>query len=69
MLSEVSDVRRQGGSMADGLILLGFIAIVIAVVMARIRGRIGMPVRSGFYATAVVTIAIVVLVLWIASGK
>lgn len=50
--------------MADGLILLGFIAIVIAVVTARVRRRVGVPVRPGFYTAAVAVIAIVVLLLW-----
>ena len=43
--------------MADGLILLGFIAIVTAVVTARVRRRMGFPVRQGFYATAITAIA------------
>ena len=50
--------------MVDGLILLGFIAVVLAVVTARIRRRIGFPVQPGFYAVAVAGIAIVVLILW-----
>ncbi len=50
--------------MADGLILLGFIAIVIAVVAARARRRLGFPVQRGFYAVAVATIAIAVLIFW-----
>lgn len=50
--------------MADGLILLGFIAIVIAVVTARVSRRLGSPVRPGFYAVAVAVIAIAVLLLW-----
>jgi hypothetical protein len=54
--------------MADGLILLGFIAIVIAVVTAWVRRRMGFPVRQGFYATAITAIVIVVLVIWVAQG-
>jgi hypothetical protein len=50
--------------MTNGLILLGFIAILIAVVFARVRRRIGAPVRSGFYGVAVAGIAIFVLILW-----
>lgn len=53
--------------MADGLILLAFIAIVIAVVVARARRRLGFPVQRGFYAIAVVVVAIAVLALWAAQ--
>ena len=54
--------------MADGLILLGFIAVVIAVVTARVRRRVGFPVRPGFYAAAVAVIAIAILLLWITQN-
>jgi|HubBroStandDraft_1064217.scaffolds.fasta_scaffold201559_2 hypothetical protein len=54
--------------MADGLILLGFIAIVTAVVTARVRRRMGFPVRPGFYTTAITAIVIIVLVVWVAHG-
>ncbi len=50
--------------MANGLILLGFIAIVITIVVSRVRRRMGFPVRSGFYAVTIAGIAIVVLILW-----
>ncbi|HET9897476.1 MAG TPA: hypothetical protein VFQ44_21300 [Streptosporangiaceae bacterium] len=50
--------------MADGLILLAFIAILIALVTARVRRRIGVPVQRGFYTAAVAIIAIAVLLLW-----
>jgi hypothetical protein len=50
--------------MTDGLILLGFIAVVIAVVTARVRRRVGFPVRPGFYGIAIAGIAIVVLIFW-----
>jgi cytosine/uracil/thiamine/allantoin permease len=55
--------------MTDGLILLAFIAILIAVVVARVRRRMGVPVRSGFYGTAIVGIAIAILVYWVASSS
>jgi hypothetical protein len=55
--------------MADGLILLAFIAIVIAVVTARVRRRLGFPVQRGFYATAVGMIAITVLIFWAVQGR
>ncbi len=50
--------------MADGLILLGFIAVVIALVTIRVRRRVGFPASRGFFAGAVAVIAIAVLLLW-----
>ncbi len=50
--------------MANGLILLGFIAVVLALVIARVRRRIGMPVTGGIMAMTVAGIAIVILILW-----
>jgi len=50
--------------MANGLILLGFIAIVITLVVARVRRRVGFPVRAGFYGATIAGIAILVLILW-----
>ncbi|HUC56125.1 MAG TPA: hypothetical protein VMA95_01895 [Streptosporangiaceae bacterium] len=55
--------------MTDGLILLAFISILIAVVAARIRRRMGFPVRQGFYGTAIVGIGIAILVYWVASSS
>jgi|HubBroStandDraft_1064217.scaffolds.fasta_scaffold1041346_1 cytosine/uracil/thiamine/allantoin permease len=55
--------------MTDGLILLAFIAILIALVVARVRRRAGMPVGRGFYSTAIVGIAIAILVYWVASSS
>jgi predicted nucleic acid-binding protein len=58
--------RRRG--MADGFILLGFIALAIAVVTARVRRRMGFPVRQGFYASAIAITAIAVLLLWVTQN-
>jgi cytosine/uracil/thiamine/allantoin permease len=55
--------------MTDGLILLAFIAILIAVTVARVRRRMGFPVRQGFYGTAIVGIAIAILVYWVATSN
>ncbi len=55
--------------MADGLILLGFIAVVIAIVTARVRRRVGFPVRSGFYTAAIAIVAIAVLLLWATQNR
>jgi cytosine/uracil/thiamine/allantoin permease len=53
--------------MTDGLILLAFIAVLIAFSVARVRRRMGFPVRQGFYGTAIVGIAIAILVYWVAT--
>jgi cytosine/uracil/thiamine/allantoin permease len=55
--------------MTDGLILLAFIAILIAITVGRVRRRMGFPVRQGFYGTAIVGIAIAILVYWVASSS
>jgi hypothetical protein len=55
--------------MTDGLVLLGFIAIVIAITIARVRRRAGFPVRTGFYTAAVAVIAIAVLLLWVTQNR
>jgi cytosine/uracil/thiamine/allantoin permease len=54
--------------MTDGLILLAFIAILIAVAVARLRRRAGFSVGRGYYSTAIVGIAIAILVYWVASS-
>ena len=55
--------------MTNGLILLGFIAVVFALVMARFRRRLGMGVTGRIRATTVAGFAIVVLVLWATTRK
>ena len=46
----------------NGLILLGVLAVIFAVIVARVRRRLGMTVRFFFAAAAV--FAIVVLILF-----
>ena len=55
--------------MADGFILLGFIAVAIAIVTARVSRRMGFPVRQGFYASAIAITAIAVLLLWVTQNR
>ncbi len=55
--------------MVDGLILLGFIAFVLALVIARVRRRVGMPVTGGIMAMTTAVIAIAILVLWATSTR
>ena len=50
--------------MTDGLILLGFIAVIFAVVVLRARRRLGAGTSGKAFATAVCGFAIVVLILW-----
>ncbi|MGI9006280.1 MAG: hypothetical protein ACR2FU_08795 [Streptosporangiaceae bacterium] len=50
--------------MTDGLILLGFIAVVFAILVLRGRRRLGMSGRFKPFMTAVAGFAIAVLILW-----
>ena len=50
--------------MTDGLILLGFLALLFAVFVVRGRRRIGLSVTSRVFATAIAGFTIVVLILW-----
>ena len=50
--------------MTDGLILLGFLAVLFAILLARGRRRLGMGVTGRTFAVAVCGFAIVVLILW-----
>lgn len=55
--------------MTDGLILLGVIAFLIAIVTARVRKRLGMSVNGRFYAVTITGVAIAVLILWATTGR
>jgi hypothetical protein len=48
----------------DGMILLGFLAILFAIGVARGRRRLGIGITGRAFATAVCSFAIVVLILW-----
>jgi hypothetical protein len=48
----------------DGLILLGFLALLFAVIVVRGRRRMGIGVTGRVFATAIAGFAIVVLILW-----
>ncbi len=54
--------------MADGLILLGLLALLFALGVARLRRRIGLPVTGRALAAAAAALAITVLLMW-ASGR
>jgi hypothetical protein len=53
--------------MTDGLILLGFLAALAAVVVARTRRRLGFSVTSRVIALTIIAFVIAVLVLWATS--
>jgi ascorbate-specific PTS system EIIC-type component UlaA len=51
----------------NGLILLGFIALLVALVIARIRRRIGLAVTGRVLLVTATCFAIAVLALWATS--
>jgi hypothetical protein len=53
----------------DGLILLGFLAIIFAVAVTRGRRRIGMGVSGRVFAIAACGFAIAILILWATQRK
>jgi hypothetical protein len=53
----------------DGLILLGFLAGLFAILVVRGRRRLGMGVTGRTFAMAVCGFAIVVLILWVAQHR
>jgi hypothetical protein len=55
--------------MTNGLILLAFVALVFALVMTRVRRRLGMAVTGRIMAMTMAGFAIVVLALWAATRK
>ena len=48
----------------NGLILLGVLAVIFAVIVARVRRRLGMTVPARFFFAAAAVFAIVVLIFW-----
>jgi len=53
----------------DGLILLGFLAVLAALVVARIRRRIGLAMTGGIFLATMAAFAIAVLALWATSRR
>jgi hypothetical protein len=51
-------------AVTDGLILLGFLALLFAILVARGRRRLGMGVSGRTFAVAACGFAIAVLILW-----
>ena len=55
--------------MTNGLILLGFLAVLFAFVVGRMRRRIGLPMTSRIFGMIITGFVIVVLALWAANSK
>jgi hypothetical protein len=55
--------------MTNGLILLGLIALLFALIANRLRRRVGLPVTGHIMAMTISGFAIIVLVLWVASSR
>jgi hypothetical protein len=53
----------------DGLILLGLLAILAALVVGRIRRRIGLAMTGGIFLATMAAFAIAMLVLWATSRR
>jgi hypothetical protein len=61
------ETRGPEAAMTNGLILLAFIALVFALVVARFRRRMGIAVTGRGLAMTISGFAIVVLILWATS--
>jgi len=48
----------------NGLILLGVLAVIFAVLVTRGRRRLGMRATARFFLAAIAAFAIVVLIFW-----
>ena len=55
--------------MTNGLILLGFLAVIFAILIARARRRIGISMTAKAFVVTISGFAIVVLMLWATNGR
>jgi hypothetical protein len=53
--------------MTTGLILLAFLAILVAFFLTRMRRRLGLGVTGGTWAVIIVVFVIIVLGMWASS--
>jgi hypothetical protein len=53
----------------DGLILLGFIAALVALLVARVRRRIGKRTTAGLFVAMMAAFAITALIFWVTSRR
>ncbi|MBV9448072.1 MAG: hypothetical protein JO345_19485 [Streptosporangiaceae bacterium] len=51
----------------SGLILLVFIAVIIAFFYTRLRGKMKLPVAGKHWKTAIILIVLVLLISWAAT--
>jgi hypothetical protein len=65
--TRIGRTSESGGTVTDGLIVLGLLAVLFAIFGGRIRRRAGMPVNSRIYIAMITGFVIVVLVLWAAK--
>jgi hypothetical protein len=54
-------------AMAEGLILLGFLAILVALFAVRMRRRLGLVSTARTWLTVITGFGLIVLTLWAAS--
>jgi hypothetical protein len=52
----------------DGLILLVFLAVIVAYLLSRFRGRLGLASSASTWIGVIVVFVMVVLLLWV-SGQ
>jgi hypothetical protein len=55
--------------MAQGLILLGFLAVLVAFFLTRTRRRMGMNVTGRMWLTIMTAVVLIGLTLWAASHQ
>jgi hypothetical protein len=55
--------------MTTGLILLGFLAVLVAFFLTRMRRRLGLGVTGRTWAVIIAAFAIVVLGLWASAHR
>ena len=55
--------------MTEGLILLGFLAVIFAIGVTKGRRRLGMGISGRIFAVAACGFAIAVLILWAAQHR
>ena len=55
--------------MTNGLILLGFVALLLALAWMRVRRRVGMRTGGSVLAGAICFFAIAILILWATSRR
>jgi hypothetical protein len=55
--------------MTTGLILLAFLAVLVAFFLTRMRRRLGLGVTGRTWAVVIAVFAIVVLALWASSQR